>query len=298
MADSLGPIRKALEQGDQKKAVELLRPLLAKQPTADLWVLASRAAAGREKSIECLRRALALDPDHAEAQRRLKLEGGETAAEQARQVRQATHVPARTPTHPTAADLPPLKKVKKRPARGRGRRIALLVAFLLLAVSCSLLTLNMVGLVTGPIALVTTLLGGPTPIAEVGGKPLAEVDDAVMRVDPAQSRPAQARAADVLDNGYMHEYTFPASESQTMMIYIQFLSLTANRVSRNVAIVAPGGHNIAGECDRDTILEGDNNITFMCDITRSGAYAVRILGRQDESVGAYFIGVERMDLSF
>lgn len=288
MAANLKPIHEALEAGDMHKARELLRPLLKDQPTADTWVLAARAASKREKSIECLRRALEIDPYHNEANRLLmKIEGATPLTEQQerqRRIEQGKQL---------AKTLPPLKKVRrKRP--NWSRRILILVGILALGSSCSLFTLNMIGLVAGPVGVITVLTGGPTPIAEVNGKPLAEVDNAVMLVPASQSKTAQVRDADVLDNGYMHEYTFDALRDETVVVYIQFLSLTANRVSRNVAIVNNRGQNIAGQCERDNILKGDNNVAYTCEVPETGKWSVRVLGRQGESVGAYFIGVEHI----
>jgi len=286
MAANLQPIRDALTAGDKKKAQELLRPLL-RQPTPELWVLASKACATREQAIDCLRRALALDPYHTDANRLLlKLEGARPGG-----------IPEPVKVQINEKDLLPLKKVKRKPVNWT-RRIMILLGVFLLGSSCSLLTLNMIGVVSGPIGLVIQVTGGPKPVTEVEGVPLAQAgDDAVMAVAAAQSEPAQVRDTDVLDNGYLHEYKFDGVEGDTALIYVQFLSLTANRVSRNVAVVAPGGRNIADDCARDRILQGDNNVTFTCELPRTGEYVIRILGRTNESVGAYFVGVERYDMS-
>jgi hypothetical protein len=79
-----------------------------------------------------------------------------------------------------------------------------------------------------------------------------------------------------------------------MAVYVQFLSLSANRVSRNVVLLRPNGSNATGGCERGTILQGDNNITLTCVLDTTGTWKIRILGRQGESVGVYFVGVEQM----
>jgi len=286
------PIKDALEAGDKKTAQSLLLPLLKEKPTADLWVLASKASHSDEQAIDFLRRALTLDPYHNEANRRLfKLEGAKPLAEQKKeQIQKQTQELAQAKKE----ELPPLKKVRrKRP--NWARRILTLLGIFLLGSSCSLLTLNLIGVVSGPITALTIITGGPQPVNEVQGVPIERVEDAPMRVEASQSEPALQRDTDMLDHGYMHEYTFNGTSGRTMVIYVQFLSLTANRVSRNVAIVNPNGQNIVSSCQRDSILQGDNNVAYTCDLNQTGAYAVRVLGRRNESVGAYFIGVEEIE---
>jgi hypothetical protein len=76
------------------------------------------------------------------------------------------------------------------------------------------------------------------------------------------------------------------------MVYVQFLSLAANRVSRNVVVLRPDGSNATPTCTQDAILQGDNNVTLDCPIDKTGTWKVRILGRDRESVGAYFVGIQ------
>jgi hypothetical protein len=78
-----------------------------------------------------------------------------------------------------------------------------------------------------------------------------------------------------------------------MAVMVQFLSPTANSVSRNVAILDPAGENAEGECLRDSILQGDNGVVLDCRIQRTGVWRVRIFGRDGESTGAYVVSVER-----
>ncbi len=287
-ADALQQIREALKAGDKKTAQELLRPQLQYQPTAELWYLAAQACATDEKAIQCLRKALELQPQHSGANRMLhKLEGA---------IPKTVEVPP-----PLKLDAPtlekltemPLKKVRRKKKRSTGRRL-LLLGLLLLGMSCSLITMNMAGIITGPITLLTKILGGGAPVTQIGGKPISEVSDAPLEVEPSQIKPLENRDANVIEPGYAHEYTFEARRGWEMAIYVQFLSIAANKVSRNVVVLRPNNTDATPTCDRNAILQGDNNVTFTCLIDADGLWKVRILGRDHESVGAYFVGAERM----
>jgi len=279
--DPLQPIHAALEAGDKTTAQTLLRPMLKQKPSAELWYLAALACTKKEKAVQCVQKALKLDPKHAAANRLcLKLEGVKATAEQ--------------PSLKTlTAELPPLKKVSYKKKRS-GTRTLVLICLLLFAMSCSLITMNMVGIITGPVTWVTVLTGGATPVRELDGTPIASVSDAPLRVEASQSKPLEARDTDVLEPGYAHEYTFASSSGAEVAIYVQFMSLAANKVSRNVVLVRPNGSNATGICERDAILQGDNNITLTCTIDATGQWKLRILGREGESVGAYFVGMQHM----
>lgn len=298
--DLLFDVRKALEAGNKKAAQRLLRPLLNDHPTAEMWRLAAQACPTNEKAIECLHRAIALDPNHDGANRLLaKLES----------VQRGTNGKARTISAPTAVaapdfvdDLPsvelltniPLKKVGKRRKKRSATRTIVLLSLLLFGMCCSLITMNMAGIISGPITALTMLTGGATPVTHIDGLPLRDVDDAPLRVAPAQSEALEERDTDVLEPGYEHEYTFTGSDGVEFAIYVQFLSLAANRVSRNVVVLRPDDSDATDLCVRDTILQGDNNLTLTCVLDADGIWKVRILGREAESVGAYFVGIEQM----
>jgi hypothetical protein len=190
----------------------------------------------------------------------------------------------------------PLKKVRRKKKRSPFRTI-LLISIVLLAMGCSLVTMNLAGIITGPITLLNRLLGGGAPVTEIDGVPLYQVAEAPVIVRSSFTKPLnnENRDANVLDPGYAHEYTFEASDGAEMAIYVQFLSLGANKVSRNVVLVRPNGNDATGICEHNAILQGDNNVTLTCPIDENGRWKVRILGRAQESVGAYFVGVERMD---
>ncbi len=277
-SDPLPSIRAALKTGDKKTAQTLLRPLLQNQPSAEVWYLAAQACPTDDKAIQCLRRALDLEPQHSGANRLLfKLEGLPRA--------EAPKVVIKP------EDLAPLKKPKRKKAN-RGRRIIILLGILLIGSSCSLITMNLIGVISGPITAITTLLGGATPVKEIDGVPISQVDDAPARITPSESKPIQNNDANVLEPGYVHEYTFAGTRGREYAVYVQFLSLGANRVSRNVVVLRPDGSQATGLCESSVILQGDNNITLTCPLDVTGTWSVRILGREGESVGAYFVGVQ------
>ncbi|MEO8396388.1 MAG: hypothetical protein ABI700_25570 [Chloroflexota bacterium] len=284
-SDTLQPIRDAINAGDKKTAQVLLKPVLKDQPSADAWVLAAQACATEEKAIYCLRHALEIQPQHNAANRMLfKLEG---MRPQAPMVEEMPPVEALT--------VEPLKKVVRRKKKRSATRTITLICLLILGVSLSTLTMNLAGLITGPITVITQLTGGATPVREIGGKPLSQVENAPLLVKPSQTKPLEGRDADVLEPGYEHEYTFAGSRGGDVAIYVQFLSVAANRVSRNVVLLRPDNSNGTSTCEKDAILQGDNNITLTCTLDTSGTWKVRILGREKESVGAYFVGVQQVN---
>ncbi|MEO8392349.1 MAG: hypothetical protein ABI700_05085, partial [Chloroflexota bacterium] len=171
--DTLQPIRDAIKAGDKKTAQVLLKPVLKNQPSADAWVLAAQACATEEKAIYCLRHALELQPQHSAANRMLfKLEG--MKPQQAAMIEEMPPVEALT--------VEPLKKVVRRKKKRSASRTIVLICLLVLGVSLSTLTLNLAGLITGPITAITELTGGATPVREIGGKPLSQVENAVLLV--------------------------------------------------------------------------------------------------------------------
>lgn len=304
MSTDLERIREALKAGDKQTARALLPPLIKTRPSADLWVLAARACESNEDAVKCLRKALQIDPYHNRANTLLlKLEGitPPTAAEWERLT---------TPPRPTMTmEATPVKKKVKRKRRMTTWRWITLISFLLLGSACSLFTLNMIGLIKGVVTTATILTGGPTPVAAIQGIPLAQLQDAPAIVPSSHREQIGQRTSeddrairtttggqdtDILEHGYLHEYTFEANNGTEYAIYVQFLSFAANRVSRNVAVLRPDGTDAVGGCEHDQILQGDNNITLLCGIDLSGTWTVRILGRDGESVGVYFIGIERM----
>lgn len=297
MSDKIQKIRETLAAGDTAKASKMLKWLLQNDPSADAWVLAAEMASDNELKIKFLRKALTLDEWHAQANRMLhKLEDVKPLSQMA--VPASSEWSKTTGMKPVSEIKRQLKQDKHREHSQRqqfyGRMGCLFSIFLMFFIST--FALRAIGLISSSLtAGFNALFGLPTPIVAYEGTPLAELENVPLLLTPSHSEVATDRDMEILDNGYMNEHTFEARSGEEVLVYIQFLSVNANRVSRNVAILDPDGNDARGQCFTDTILKGDNNVTFTCLIQRSGTYRVRVLGRDGESVGAYFVGVESLD---
>lgn len=69
MSETLNAVRNAIDNGNYARAREVLRPVLRENTSAEAWVLAAQLTDSREKKQQFLRRALAIDPMHLEADR-------------------------------------------------------------------------------------------------------------------------------------------------------------------------------------------------------------------------------------
>jgi hypothetical protein len=138
------------------------------------------------------------------------------------------------------------------------------------------------------------MIFGEQPVTEIDGVALADVPNAIMKVEPShETELARSEAvAEVMEPGFVHEHSFQAYSGEELAIGVQFLSLNANRVSRNMVILDPDGQQV--RCQRDRILEGDNGAMLTCNIDKTGVWRLRILGREGESTGVYVISVERL----
>lgn len=291
MLNELLPVMAAIKAGDKARARRLLRPLLESCPTAELWYIASQAAEKPEHEVDCLQRALALDPLHARARARLAaLRGGPVQA--------ASAAPAApVPSPPPQRVLTPLSvSVERAEPRRRGRQVQpgclLLALFSVLAAAyfvASVLGLGIAG-------RMAALLGGRPPVREHNGVPVHQLPDPALVVpaDQMASLRTGQQEMQVLHDGYLHEYRFEASAGSEVAIYVQFLSPTAKAVRRNVAVLDASGQDARGRCQRDAILQDGSGIIFTCRVSQSGTWTVRIFGKEGESSGAYFVSVERL----
>jgi len=287
MLDELMPVMAAIEAGDKARARRLLRPLL-ENPTAELWYVASQAVEQPEHEAACLQRALALDPLHAKARTRLiELKGGAV---------QLVAPPAPTPSLPQ----PPLDALtlplKERERRRRSPLVkpGCLLLALFSALAAAYFVASVLGL--GIAGRLTALLSGLPPVREYNGVPVDQLPDPALVVPADQTTALRAgqQEMQVLHDGYVHEYRFEASAGSEVAIYVQFLSLTAKAVRRNVAVLDASGQDARGRCQRDAILQDGSGIIFTCRANQSGTWTVRIFGKEGESSGAYFVSVERL----
>lgn len=296
MSTSLQEIETLIDNGQNKIARQKLKAILQKEPSADAWYLTALAVDNDQYKIKCLREALKLDEFHTPANRLLyQIEGGMPQSEVELRKRHQEKLKNK--------EVVPLEKIEremkkdrfqKHRDRQKTRSRMGCVFGLMLSVSCTMFAFSAIGLFPGFIGAVSGLLGGPAAVYEIEETPIGEVRDAVMVVPASQSKPATNQEVDIMDHGFLHEYEFIARVGTTYAIYVQFMSLNANAVSKNVVIVDEDEDNITHSCERESILEGDNGVTYLCTANSSGEWAVRILGVNGESVGAYFIGVEPM----
>lgn len=293
-------IMAAINTGDKARARQLLQPLLKTRPTAELWYQASRLTEKPEHELACLKQALGLDPYHGDARRRFH----ELQAQVTPPAPAVADAPAATPpkapapkkTQPAPAIVPadvPLKKARQRRKRGTWFYVGI-VGSVLLSLTASYFVLLVLG---SPLpGRLRSLLGDAPPVTELNGVPLEQVHDAVFKVVPSRTSTVTQTEplADVLEPGVVHEYTFNARSGEELAIGVQFFSPAAQRVSRNLAILDPQGRDAESQCMRDHILQGDNGAVIICQIDRSGTWKLRLLGRENESSGAYVVSIGRL----
>ncbi|GAB4521593.1 MAG: hypothetical protein OHK0046_33190 [Anaerolineae bacterium] len=293
----------ALQTGDKAQARRLLKPVLQATPTADAWVLAAKSMETEEQAITCLKRAIALDAWHNEANRLLlKLEKVQSVEERMRAAEAERR--ANGFIDPPTQPLPEIKRQRRemeyqKMARQRRqwRRAGCLLT-LTLQMLCGVLSLGLVGAIPGAIGSVDKLLSGAEPVREVDGVPIEDIPDAPVVVPPSQSKDVNARQVDVLDHGFNHEYLFDAVAGEEVVGYVQFMSVNASAVADNVRILDPENTIVTNEvCEflgEGGLLGGQGNVTFTCQINKTGEWKVRVLGVEGESIGAYFVGVEKL----
>lgn len=288
MLDELLPVMAAIKAGDKARARRLLRPLL-EHPTAELWYIAAQTVEQPEHEAVCLQRALAFDPLHAAARARLAALQGSPA-----QPAQPTPAVPAPPPQPSleALTLPPVKSRPRR--RGVLAQPGCLLLALFSALAAAYFVISVLGL--GIAGRITTLLSGRPLVREHDGVPVDQLPDPALVVpaDQTDSLRTGQQEMQVLHDGYLHEYHFEASAGSEVAIYVQFLSLTAKAVRRNVAVFDASGQDARGRCQRDAILQDGSGIIFTCRVSQSGTWTVRIFGKEGESSGAYFISVERL----
>jgi hypothetical protein len=297
MADpQLTPAAKALQNGDIPQARRLLKPILKESPSADAWYLAARTMDDDEKTIACLKKALALNEWHTEANRLLHRLEGVKPQETFRPVERST-----TQTNPLldTQRKPKEMSYQKREVDRRRRRRFMFLMIEILMMSISTVTMGAVGMFPGAIGFFTQLFGGPKPITQVDGVRIEDLPNAAAIVPVSQSQEATGRDVDLLDHGYNHEYTFTANRGETVLGYVQIMSPFAEHVQDNVAILTPSGSiaptDVCWFLGEKGLLGGQGNTSFECRINATGTWRLHILGIKGETTGAYFVGVETLD---
>jgi hypothetical protein len=299
-------------------------PVVAKaQParSADEYVRLAERADDPAEAIAYLRQALALDAWHSKANRMLvQLEGArppiqtgvtaqvkpdgaarKTAELKKTQQAAALKADARVSTdeqvapaaQPDGEALEPLKK----PRRKRKRTVwtyVTIASIVLLNVTLSLFVAFALG--TDFAGKLRNLVIGKSPAQTINGTPMKDIPNVALTLTPSYNRDLSDHQAtgDVMVAGDVHEYKFQATAGQELAINVQFVSLTAKNVGRNVGIIRPDGTNAEGSCQRDSILKDGSSVVFICKIDQSGLWRVRIYGIVDQSTGAYVVAVQPM----
>src|SRR5262249_48200647 len=145
--------------------------------------------------IDCLKKALELEPLHSKANRMLfQLEGAKSMRSEA---------PAPVTVKPE--ELAPLKKVNRKRKRGVWFYIGIL-AFILSSASAAFFVLSFTG---SPIAgQITDILTNRHPVTSINGTPVRDIPNVVLTVAPYRTKTLgmEQKISDVLDNGILHEY--------------------------------------------------------------------------------------------
>jgi serine/threonine protein kinase len=261
------------------------------EATVEELIQAARTAGSREDAITHLKTALELDPWNNEVNRLLhKLEDVKTTRTES--------VPK--PVADLNSPLPAFeRKLRTTPTdrRRQSNRIWGRLGCWTLAIISGLFVvfaLSIFGVFPpGFVTSVSVMLGGPTPMSEINGTPAKDIPNAVMLVPPAKSAPASTRITDILEPNYTHEYTFDGAVGEHIGVSVQFLSVSARFVRRNVAIVSPSGQNIAESCQREGVTDS-SSISYECSLGEAGLWRLLVFGRVDESVGLYFASVQKL----
>ncbi|NWF70913.1 MAG: serine/threonine protein kinase [Chloroflexi bacterium] len=278
--------------------------------TADQLVEMAKAANTDADKIAYLRRALEVAPMHSEANRLLfRLEGAKPKGAAAIPPSVPPAVPSPMPAA-SPSDAHPLPQIERKLRKDshqerlkRQRTWTRLGCFfsIILAFSCSLTTLRLIGLAPQFFTQIKQAAGGPTPVTRIDGQPIQNVPNAPLYVEPEKtvnlSAAEQQQAVDVLDPGYAHEYVFEARAGRLIAIYIQFMSVSASNVSAHIVVIDPNGSAAEDFCFRENgPLRGDaTGVIITCRPTIAGAWRVRILGVAGESNGAYFVATAELD---
>jgi serine/threonine protein kinase len=270
--------------------IEAAKPAVGK--TVDELVQQAEASSDKAQAIRLLRQALELEPLHSKANRMLfQLEGAKPLSELRSEVGSGKVAVASGVALPSIMEMTNILPEKNKTGNRKSRRNIWtwvgIGAFILSTATILFFILSFTG---SPLAgQIANFLQGIRPVDSIDGTPIAQVPDAVLQVDPAQTKTMGLDDVlnGVLDAGIAHEYRFQASYGNTIYLLTQFVSPEARSVSRNVAIIDAQGQPAV--CDRQRLLEGDNGVIVICNVRTPGEWRLRVLGIQGESTGAYFV---------
>lgn len=297
----LDTIRSLIEAGEKSEARQQLRELgKTHPPNADLYYYAALLAKNAERAQSFLDRALALDPLHAGANRldyRLKHEG--FAAILGAEVEAPQAVVHR---EPEAVDAMPLVEPKLRQQSKRSRRALLMFMTVGIMVSLTMSYVLMLALGAGAAIInpVSEVLGGEESLDVFDGINIDEIENParLLNFPVAVSAPVERGGSnavgDILRVGVLHEYTFDAYSGEEIAVAVQFFSPLADNVIGNVAVLDPNDYLAGSRCERQIIIDRQTGAAYICQIDVSGAWRIRIFGREGESSGVYVVTTDRL----
>ena len=293
--DKLEQVRAAISRGEMDKAHKMVRWLLKNEPSAEAWFLAAQLVDNPDEKIKALREAIKIDTWHKEANLQLyKLEGSrpkDIIKRESEWDRKAGEKPVTLITRQLKED-----RFQKQAARHRTYTRVGCIFSMLFSVFFSLTVFRAAGLMSADLSMrIASILNQPTPAQAFGGTPIASIDRPQLLMTPSHVEVASPKDVEILDAGYLHEHFFEGRAGQEYAIYVQFLSLTAKRVNHNVMVVDPNNGEAGRRCTIQSMLKDGTNVIYTCYVDVPGTWRVLILGRDQESVGAYFIGVEKLD---
>lgn len=296
MADEpLHAVYQALVDGDKAAARRQLQMLAQTSPSADVYYYGAFVAKDYPQAHALLRRALALEPLHAGANRlhmQLEKQG-------------AIALDGITPDPPTTAPTPTAAPTindddlrRRRQSRGKRNRRSLF-AFITVSVVLSIMSSWLVALLLGIASWATSpvveAFGGQPAITAYDGTPIADIPNpAQLPAFPAALSTALPRGAtnamgEVLRDGTLHEYEFRAANGENLAVAVQFFSPFAENVPAHVAIFDPNGQIAERRCQREVIIDEITGAAYICAIDVSGTWKIRIYGREGASTGVYVI---------
>ncbi len=293
--DKFEKIRAALQAGELDKARKMVRWLLKNEPSAEAWYLAAQVVEAKDEKIKCLRQAITLDTWHKAANLELyKIEGSTP-----------TEIVQRQTEWTRKAGEKPVTEIKRQLKQDRFQQQAQrhrvytrmgCVCSIFFSIFFSLSVFRAAGLMSAGLSrALAQLFNQPKPVDAINNTPIAMISKPQLILTPSQVKAASPQGVEVLDAGYVHEHNFIGVPGVEYAVYVQFISATAKHVTRNVTIVDPNNGEAGQRCPVEHVLQDDTNVSFVCNVDVPGKWRILIMGRDQESVGAYFVGVRKLD---
>lgn len=292
MSTSLDTIQSLIDNGKRKQARLQLKSLLQNEPSAQAWYLAALLMDDKTQKIKCLKRAVQVDALHTPANRLLhQLEGAASFTS-----------PEKVETAKAVKSLKlenrqeKYEKIQQDRRQRRNRRIiGLSISMVISLIICTVI-LSAVGMIPGTVGLLLRATTGITPVYEIDGVPVEDIDNAIIRIAPAVSKSLPTQEYYFVDHGYVVEYTFDTKANGSYRPYVQFFSLSANNLRHNTILLDADGNDISSQClVQNTSDQYESGIAYSCAATTSGRWSLRIIGINGETIGGYIVGLESLD---